>query len=1241
MAAWPDRSGDLRRPAGPGPVQGQQHLTPQHAHGGPHGTTPGGRYRSASRVSEIDVWDNMQNHLLQGDDSSSSDEDLHPRSGSHSQSRPRHIRHSSFPSLFSSKKKSKSSPVAGADDLWSDSGEEGLSSSKRKPTPTMRGHRNGSSIGSRDFAAGRCMTCGSLVRWPKELHIFRCTICMTINDLQPSSLDAGREDANREPVVTLEEPPGAANKTISLAYTKSLIEQCLRSYLAFALKRQNPGGSPSGQEPHVPPSSLSPGDISSLALSTGTPLPLRPKASLNFEQRLVPGSPQRPVQHSRAPSWGATPSRSCSASFTDRPLPLHESTPPGSGCRQGRPPPSPGEEGRRIFGPLEDYITRCFTSFHCLNSSFLIRRSHNQGLSRAGDSRPRRPSDHVETRREVRSPSYPVLEMDPKVLLLGDFAENGTWWTGNDGVVPGRTPSGRSHNSQSMVSSRSPHLDWAEMEEWYMVAIEPARPWSHIYERLVADDPALALSPAALQNIEAQILAGQEHAQTALLKASETILKRPGRRITEPQDLRFLLIITANPLLHASYRPYAGRLQPANGLPIPSGASPRGSGPVSGRHSAIIKRIVGLMSNTPVDCHNYLVAWFARYSEPSFVQTKDLIAGFLTYRLIRQNEKKYEAQIDYTGGLIPNMGPSPSAASLHAALGQARRSNKRKQPEKKKVVYQEDWQIRAAAQILGFLFAANNMGHVRRDQTSHSEGLGTRHRELVQAPGQILATSDFYVTLLDDSDLVADFEAWERKQGRFSFCEHPFLLSIGAKIQILEHDARRQMENKARDAFFDSIMSNRAVQQFLVLNIRRECLVDDSLKAVSEVIGAGGEEIKKGLKINFKGEEGVDAGGLRKEWFLLLVRELFNPDHGMFLYDEDSQYCYFNPNSLEPSEQFFLVGVVLGLAIYNSTILDVALPPFAFRKLLHAAPTAASSPGTQPRREPMTFTLDDLAEYRPRLAQGLRQLLTFQGDVESTFCLDFTVDTSRYGALENIPLCPNGAHRPVTNANRKEYVDAYVRYLLDTSVSRQFEPFKRGFYTVCSHHHQPSSSSSSSSTTATTTINQNYQTPPAAAAAVNALSLFRPEEIELLIRGSSVTDQPLDVAALRAVASYDGWDHHHHLNNRDSSQKKPKGDLDPAEDEPTVRWFWEAFERAPPRDQRRLLAFITGSDRVPAVGAASLGIRIVCLGEECGRFPTARTCFNSVGLWREERERERFEGVLWRAVRESEGFGLK
>ena len=558
--------------------------------------------------------------------------------------------------------------------------------------------------------------------------------------------------------------------------------------------------------------------------------------------------------------------------------PLGDQMLQGHAPRPRHPPPSPGDEVRRIFKSLEDYVFQCFTTFQCLNTSFLIPRILPHG-SHGAETRLRRPSEHTGVRRESRSTSYPVPDLDPKLLLLGDFAENGTWWTGHE-ETPARTPSGRSPSGPSIVSQRNPYIDWAALEEWYKTAIEPARAWSTVYESLVAENPALAVPPAALQDIEKQVLVGQEHAHRALLKASETILKRPGRPLTAPRDLRFLLIITANPLLHASYKPYAGKYQPTSPLPTPNSASPRGSGPASGRHSVIIKRIVGLMSNTPAECQNHLVAWFARYSEPSFVQTKDLVSGFLAYRLIRQNEKKHESEVDYMGGLIPNMGPSHSPAALHAALGHSQRA-KKQQEKNKQVVYQEDWQIKAAAQVLGFLFAANNMGHAHRGLANNRpDSPGNRHRELVHAPGQILATSDFYMTLLDDADLVGEFEAWERKQGRFSFCQHPFLLSIGAKIQILEHDARRQMSNKARDAFFDSILTNRVVQQFFVLNIRRECLVDDSLKAVSEVIGSGGEDIKKKLKIVFKGEEGVDAGGLRKEWFLLLVRELFNPDHG-------------------------------------------------------------------------------------------------------------------------------------------------------------------------------------------------------------------------------------------------------------------------------------------------------------------------------------------------------------------------
>lgn len=50
----------------------------------------------------------------------------------------------------------------------------------------------------------------------------------------------------------------------------------------------------------------------------------------------------------------------------------------------------------------------------------------------------------------------------------------------------------------------------------------------------------------------------------------------------------------------------------------------------------------------------------------------------------------------------------------------------------------------------------------------------------------------------------------------------------------------------------------------------------------------------------------LSQGGLKKEWFVLLVRELFDPAYGMFLYDEDSQLCFFNPGTLILQDAFFL-----------------------------------------------------------------------------------------------------------------------------------------------------------------------------------------------------------------------------------------------------------------------------------------------------------------------------------------------
>lgn len=572
--------------------------------------------------------------------------------------------------------------------------------------------------------------------------------------------------------------------------------------------------------------------------------------------------------------------RSFSASHPERPY-----IPPPTGHQRNN---SNGtdEEFRRIFRPLEDYIVGCFASFDCVNSSF-------SAQLRRPSTENRPPVEHLIKRKPIpntrqQGVSDPATsDSDPRPVLNGPLSETGLLGTGGrpDVLQSTRRPSWKGDGVAPMSTPRSPQLDWAEIGEWYHSVTNTAEPWKRVYDDIARDDSFIPPSHQVLEDLELQLLRAQEHTQRVLLKATEVLLRRPGRPLSHPAELRFLLVIMENPLLHPTTAQFTGRVQSRPWAPDKKaeavGEAPESARMGGGQHSGIVRRIIGLVSNLSNECQGQLLAWFARYPLSRFTQIKELVSGFLTYRLVRQNEKKPEAEeIDITAGLIPSMAAGRSAASLHAAVGNP--SALKKPTERPKtIVYHDDWQIRAAARFMALLFAANNAENVRRgDGQLIPWASEVASREGVHTHGQLLPTSDFYNSLLDLTDLVADFEAWESKRGKLTFCQYPFLLSIWSKSKILEFDAKRQMQSKARDAFFDSIMTRKNINQFLVLEVRRDCLVDDSLKAVSEVIGSGGEDVKKGLRIVFKGEEGVDAGGLRKEWFLLLVREVFNPDHG-------------------------------------------------------------------------------------------------------------------------------------------------------------------------------------------------------------------------------------------------------------------------------------------------------------------------------------------------------------------------
>lgn len=140
---------------------------------------PTERGRGSSQISEADLLQHAYGiPVLYPTDSRAT-----PFHGTNEQRPSRHGRSMShpFPSIFHSKKKLDRGNVAmGCDTEDSDGSMAFISHGQSKSTTSKP-----AKAADRDLTTGKCMTCDSMVRWPKDLAVFRCTVCLTINDLTP------------------------------------------------------------------------------------------------------------------------------------------------------------------------------------------------------------------------------------------------------------------------------------------------------------------------------------------------------------------------------------------------------------------------------------------------------------------------------------------------------------------------------------------------------------------------------------------------------------------------------------------------------------------------------------------------------------------------------------------------------------------------------------------------------------------------------------------------------------------------------------------------------------------------------------------------------------------------------------------------------------------------------------------------------------------------------------------------
>jgi E3 ubiquitin-protein ligase NEDD4 len=252
--------------------------------------------------------------------------------------------------------------------------------------------------------------------------------------------------------------------------------------------------------------------------------------------------------------------------------------------------------------------------------------------------------------------------------------------------------------------------------------------------------------------------------------------------------------------------------------------------------------------------------------------------------------------------------------------------------------------------------------------------------------------------------------------------------SLDQNVPQYKRDFRRKL------IYFRSQPAMRILSGQCHIKVRRSHIFEDSFAEISR---QSATDLKKRLMIKFDGEDGLDYGGLSREFFFLLSHEMFNPFYCLFEYSAHDNYTLqINPHSgINPEHlnYFKFIGRVVGLAIFHRRFLDAFFIGALYKMVLGKSVQLADMEGVD-------------ADFHRSLQWMLDNDIS-GGILEQTF----STEDERFGVITVEDLIPNGRNIDVTNENKKEYVDLMVKWRIEKRIAEQFQAFKEGFHELIPH----------------------------------------------------------------------------------------------------------------------------------------------------------------------------------------------
>eukprot|EP00833_Pecoramyces_ruminatium_P007735 jgi/Orpsp1_1/1181767/evm.model.c7180000078511.1 len=370
-------------------------------------------------------------------------------------------------------------------------------------------------------------------------------------------------------------------------------------------------------------------------------------------------------------------------------------------------------------------------------------------------------------------------------------------------------------------------------------------------------------------------------------------------------------------------------------------------------------------------------------------------------------------------------------------------------------------------EILQLLYEYKNINRLNVDFTDNSElekifnNMENKHLEIetkqkinkriseLISQNLVIAKMDFIADEYDQLDItkgeflvVTDWnyeEGWVYGHRRNKEDEKGLFPKVFVELfndEIIESPiSKKEITSEYKIIFEEKVERFRAKDEMRMnqgiteIKINRNHLFDD---AYNFIMKNKVENLKKRIAIKYIGEEGIDAGGLLRDFFYQISKEIGNPNYLLF-YSSNNSYeleinslSGYNPEHLN---YFRFVGRIIGLAIFNRQYLSIPFNMLFYKKLLN-----------------LEMEFSDLELIDPEIFKNINILRNNDG-VEQ-YGLTFSIGVNDcFNDKKTVELKENGSNIDVTDSNKNEYIDLLVNYKLNNpETQRQYEALKRGFY---------------------------------------------------------------------------------------------------------------------------------------------------------------------------------------------------